>query len=559
MSNQLSRKKTLPVRATGAVVTPRPLSRQERAGTDEGSGNQSEEVWVGEVIDGEVDDEIVDAQWAEVREPRSWQDRWSSAKGYFAGAAQRVRDEWARAKAEEHARLDGDNELDEQDRLRLLSEDIRLAGEKYMASLKASNVMVPGISETANVEKVSSLHNVYVQMMAASCLRPLQQGVNAASVLRVASAMSTMYLMSPMFRTTVGDYLEPIRQGVQDRIDAKTRSELSKAEGKATRLSSRWRRRFDEIQFRDRGYRQPFTARSAAMTEMALAEKSFMLAREPGADVAQIKESHEALVNRLYQQIDEDGLTREEVVQAGHVVMGERMRDDPRIQTMVSGFAHGGMRMSPPHEERIAGTDRTRKAWRGDFESYAGRKVDPTHVKRSEEGEKVFGGAFEVRFPEDTKSHREQMRKVMLETLSASAAAGDMHQFNQDMAGFTLGCVARTEGFDGEGMPDRVATRLFQSRTMLASMTTDGFSDEDQKEIFISAYGDAVEDLAQRYPEFADRWGQAHGDRWGQFSAYAMEHPAQAYAAWKSQMAAESDTPDTSKPEQGEAYDFQPS
>lgn len=73
---------------------------------------------------------------------------------------------------------------------------------------------------------------------------------------------------------------------------------------------------------------------------------------------------------------------------------------------MVDGFSHGAQRMSPPHEERIAGTDRVQRVWRGDYQAYTGRPVDPTRYQDTPNGPRVVG-AFTLRSQMGAEEHKD--------------------------------------------------------------------------------------------------------------------------------------------------------
>jgi hypothetical protein len=49
--------------------------------------------------------------------------------------------------------------------------------------------------------------------------------------------------------------------------------------------------------------------------------------------------------------------------------------------------------------------------------------------------------------------HQDRMAETMAMTMSQAAARCDLETFNQDLVGYMLGCVARAQKVDGEGMP----------------------------------------------------------------------------------------------------------
>ncbi|WP_394941134.1 hypothetical protein [Psychromicrobium sp. YIM B11713] len=504
----------------------------------------------------------IDAEWWEGDQPQSSDHGWGEqAWGFFNTRTQRLRDEQLRRRAAARKAMNDRKDLSKQDELKLLRENIQAAGGQYMESLRRSNILVPGFNDAERTEKLSSMHRIYGQMMVTSAMRPLQEGVDTASVVRVMSTLSAMYLMSPTFRQVVKDKAAPVKGAIQERIDQKAQktydwaegranwrnkgiqeqNELRAAQGKTPRkevraqdyVSRRWRKRYNDLKFRERGHREMFTPRSAGMTEVALTENAFATLRQPGAQAEEIMESYNTMINRLYRQCEEDGLTREEVAESSRVVLGERMQQDPRIQVMVDGFSHGAQRMSPPHKERIAGTDRVQRVWRGNYQDYTGRPVDPTRYQDTPNGPRVVG-AFTLRSQMGSEEHKDRMGEVMAMTMSEAAARGDMNAFNQDLAGYMLGCMARVQEVEGEGLPGVMPERLFQARTMQASMTADGMGEEKQRQQYSFAYMDALDVVNESYPEFAQAWNTQYGEKFGHFSTRVAADPVGAYNEWAS-------------------------
>ncbi|WP_284982422.1 hypothetical protein [Arthrobacter sp. efr-133-TYG-118] len=504
----------------------------------------------------------IDAEWWEDDQAHSSGPGWGEqARGFFNTRAQRRRDEQSRRRAAARKTMNDRKDLSEREELKLLRENIQAAGEQYMESLRKSDILVPGFNDNERTEKLSAMHRVYGQMMVTSAMRPLQEGVNTASVVRVMSTLSAMYLMSPTFRQVVKDKAAPVKASIQERIDQmaqkthdwaagqadwrnqsiREQNDLRAARGKKLikearaedYVSKRWQKRYDDLKFRERGHREMFTPRSAGMTEVALTENAFSALRQPGAQAEEIMDSYNTMISRLYRQCDEDGLAREEVAESSRVVLGERMREDPRVQVMVDGFSHGAQRMSPPHEERIAGTDQVQRVWRGDYQDYTGRPVDPTRYQDTPTGPRVVG-AFTLRSQMGAEEHKDRMGGVMAMTMSEAAARGDMNAFNQDLAGYMLGCMARVQEVDGEGLAGVMPERLFQGRTMRATMTADGMGVEQQRQQYSFAYMDALDAVNEAYPEFVQQWHAQYGEKFQQFSTRVAAFPAEAYKAWAS-------------------------
>lgn len=560
------KKKKLPVKTL--AVTPSPVGEQRQQQQRPEPDSQP--------YTSARDEEPVDAEWWE-EEPQpetgpGFKDRFDRASENFAT---RARQRWEnreqqRRQSQERAqtKLDADQALSEQESATLLRADIDNAGKRYMDALKRSNVLVPGFNDEQRKDEMGGMHQMHAQMMVQSCLRPLQRGASVNSVATVASTMATMWMMSPAFRGQVGDHFPKVRQGLEDRLDAKAEKKMSWAEkrvGKANRrvekqnerirkvnelrvnagmdprplkgavdaadlVGKRWRERYENIQVREHGRFEPYTAHSAGLTEIALLEDAFEKMREPGADVRGIKTNHRAMVAYLYHQAAADGLDKAEVARSSQQILGQRIMEDPRLQTMVTGLAHGGVRMSDPHEEAVAGTDRKVWVWSGEFEDVHGEQIDMTRFQDPIMGTGVQGG-FGLRSPMSASAHRAQIGQTMAQSMAAAADAGDMEAFNSDLAAYMLGYQAKAKDFDGEGLGHKMPQRLAASRTMLASMTTDGIDEVDQRLIYSHAYTDAIEAIGEHYPDFQQQWEASYGQGWREFMHEAVAGPEAAQEA----------------------------
>lgn len=579
MSNEIVRaRKQLPVKATGA--------KQARP---QGHSEQTKPMY--EQVDPSED--IIDAQWWEEEPARAqagWKEKWDSTKDYFDTKTQAKHDKRAADKEAQRQKLNDSVDLSEAAQVALLRSNIQGAGDKYMESLRDSGILAPGFNEGDRTQKLDMMHRVYGQMMVGACLRPLSQGVKGHTVVRAASTMAAMYMLSPTFRQTVKEYTEPVRTAIKGRIDDQTRDkadasgrragkanavidERNKAvrEGNVERvargeeplpetehvdankyMAKKWRQRYDDLQFRERGNREMYTAQSAGMTEVALTEQAYAKLREPDADAATITESYQSMIKHLYQQAESDGLDREEVAAASRVVLGQRMVQDPRVQVMVSGLSHGAQRMTAPVQERIAGTDRTVKIWRGSFEDQLGREQSHTRYNDPEIKDQVVG-AFTMRAPMSVIDHQNAMANTMAMTMADAVARGDMQGFNDDMAAYMVGYQAKAKDFDGSGLPGTMQTRLFQSRTMLASMTSDGLDEGQKQQVYSNAYVDAIEAVHEAFPEFSKQWTEKYGENWQGFMRDAAADPSAAYQLWHAQGGSQTRPGGQRRPEAGQS------
>lgn len=510
-------------------------------------------------------DTISDAEWEDVLEEdvlpergpeadepgtssdAGFRERWSKLRAdFFDTEQQRMADVKA---ADREQRRQATNarkaepRLSERELLRQVPENVKAAGDAFMHSLRESNIHAPGLNDHDRKKKLSALETVYVENMMMAGMRPLQEGVNANSIVRVMSTMSALYLISPQFRQRANEQAEPIRKAIQENID-KMAAGAKGALETSPLVPSPWRkgpkflqRRLDDMQFRDRDHRHLYTPRSAGLTEVALAENAFAAMREPNADTAKITESHELMIARLYRQASEDGISPEEVAASARIVLGERIVEDPSVQVKFQGLSHGQHRMAPPRDIRLAGTDRIQSVWQGEFEDCVGQPVDPTRYADTKHREGVQG-AFTVRGHMGNEDHVTQMASTMAMTMTRAAERGDMAAFNEDLAGYMVGCVASAREFDGGDMPAGMSSRIGQSRVMQASMAADGVSETRQRMLFSQAYADAVHTVQVQYPEFAAEWGEQYADSWQDFTDYLGVDLKDANERWQQRTAA---------------------
>ncbi|WP_412075414.1 hypothetical protein ACLF6K_05705 [Streptomyces xanthophaeus] len=491
----------------------------------------------GEPIDAEVIDEPgpEDADGA-----RAWRERLRDrTRGFFGEKTRERMADRERVHGIDVDRAEDESEgLDQREQLLKLRAETRLAGEKYMASLRDSKLLVPGFNDEERTQDLGVMHHVYMQMMMQSCLKPLSRGVNANSVIQAVGMVMTMRMLAPDFKKEMDSYLQPLKDKIQERIDTRTRGMVASAEsGIAHRqrifkdvprnarrerligstdprdhLTKKWRRRFDAMQHRERGHREMFTPDSAAMTEVALMENAFWKMREPGADAGLIRDSYRAMRKRLHEQMSEDGLERQEVVQRARMIIGERMEYEPELRTMFNGVAHGRIVKAPAHEERIGGSDRVRTVWSGEFDDQLGQRLPED-------------GMFTLRRPMDADAHQVQLAETMRTSLLDALGRGDQEGYGGNVLGYLVGFAAQKQGLDTSGLPDMLQHRLDQSEVMIASMDIDGLPPEEQQRVYSNAYVDAMEAVNEKYPDLEAELKRSLGENWQQTLQTAVDDP----------------------------------
>ncbi|MYR55232.1 hypothetical protein GTY54_02885 [Streptomyces sp. SID625] len=488
-----------------------------------------------------IDAEVIDEPGPEdAVGSRAWRERLRDrARGFFGAKTQDRMADRERVRRVDVDRAEDEREgLNQREQLLKLRAETRLAGEKYMDSLRDSKLLVPGFNNEERMQELGVMHHVYMQMMMQSCLKPLSRGVNANSIIQAVGMVMAMRMLSPDFKREMDRYLQPLKDKIQERIDTRTRGMVASAKSDIARrrrifrdvpsdarrerligstdprdhLTKKWRKRFDAMQHRERGHREMFTADSAAMTEVALMENAFWKMREPGADAGLIRDSYQAMRKRLHEQMSEDGLERQEVVRRARMIIGERMEYEPELRTMFNGVAHGRIVKASAHEERIAGSDRVRRVWSGEFDDHLGQ-----HLPED--------GMFTLRRPMDADAHQVQLAETMKTAMLHALDRGDQEVYGGNVLGYLVGFTAQKQGLDTSGLPDMLQHRLDQSEVMIASMDIDGLPPEEQQRVYSNAYVDAMEAVNEKYPDLEAELKRSLGENWQQTLQTAVDDP----------------------------------
>lgn len=449
----------------------------------------------------------------EPRRPRLFPDK--AARGPVREGERRRQDWWDRRQESDNV-LTGaaPADMDPMDRLRW---ETRRAGMVYMRAVRDSDVLSPKKTHTERTEQLTGLHKAYASMMVLSCVKPLSEGFNSKNVLNVIGMGAAMWMLSPNFRIQVGDFkaqmkdtitekIEERRTGkIEKRID-KSMGKVRKAQGKAADkdkpLSARWQRRLEKTERAQRGGRDLYTAKSAAMTEVALTEAAYAAIRQEGADVRTLMDVHGTMVKALYEQAFEDGVKPEEIATAARVVVGLRLADEPGLACVFGDLAHGQFARSDPREVRIGENGETARVWSGEFESRLGQKVE--------------SGSFGLRPPMDSIMHQKAMADTMTADMIALIREGGVEGLNVGMVGHAAAWGLKDSENYSEmlKMDNPLGERLRSSRLMMDSMDHDGLSASEQQTAYSNAYVDAVGYISTLYPQVEQEWGEKFGADW---------------------------------------------
>lgn len=459
-------------------------------------------------------------------------------------------------------------DLDEKGELRLMQLNIAEANEKYLRSLEDSDLFVEGFTQEKQEETLGMHQKLYVKGMVLAGVAPLARGVNVRSVAQSLGMMTAMMLLSKDYREEVGSYFQPLKDNLEQKkeqrvmtkgrkagymvdthnrlVDEKTqrmveadpslagneeflqeRAGLRKERGDY--LSRKWGKRLHDLEFAQRGHREPYTAETAAMTEMGITRNAYARLRAPGLgmeDRQKIYRSYQGMVKKLRDDaISVDGLDGAEINRAQKLMLGKALREDPVAAAMpYNGLSYGRYEPGAEVSERIDGTDRVRQVWRGDFNDHRGNPVPDDLM-------------FTLRAPEGRLQHENQIAVVMGEHMEHTLATKGLEDYtNEDLSGYMMGWklyernrLGIEEGapldFEYDDLPRNIQMQVTQSQMMIGTMAADGLSFQEQRLAYSNAFVDAFTTMRDKHPEMAVEWDKNYGKAWEERMKDAVDDP----------------------------------
>ncbi|KOX14022.1 hypothetical protein [Nocardiopsis sp. NRRL B-16309] len=433
----------------------------------------------------------------------------------------RRRSDSPRARRERYDREPGDRQLRagrDGDPLAGLKLEAQRAQDDFLRHLRTSRIASPGASQPDQGRQLNDLHRAYVQQMVIQCLEPLRGGLNAQSVLTTVGMGTAMWLLSPNFRTVMGQHAERMATAIdgQARREARITAQGEKARAKEARHFDRtgerregmrgpsgWmhRRHVERLERLERGGRDPFTEHSAALAHVGIAQNAYDEMRRPGADRDLVRQNYQSTLGALYDCVDEDGLDREEVARDMRDIVGQLVERDPEQAAVFAELGHGRFVRSGPATTVAEDTNRAGKAREGDY-------VDARN------GDVITGGTFSLREPMGTDEHRAEVARTMYAELTST---GSPAEFKAVMEQYVVGSTTLHHPEAVERTEDASArARLSRARTMFASMRGDGISEWDQKLVYVGGFVESLQAMEQTHPQKVAQWRQSLGLAWEQ-------------------------------------------
>lgn len=163
----------------------------------------------------------------------------------------------------------------------------------------------------------------------------------------------------------------------------------------------------------------PFTARSAALTQIGFAKRAYEDMRLPGADPAKIEEQYNAAVQQLYERAGEDGISADAIAKSMRTAVGRIGKQDPSIYNIFHETFYQGVRRAEPRIETTRGPNGKviqERVWDGDFvypdgTAFEGRDGKPC--------------MFHIRRPAGAKEHSDTMHRRAFDAFHSARTGGD--------------------------------------------------------------------------------------------------------------------------------------
>lgn len=237
--------------------------------------------------------------------------------------------------------------------------------------------------------QMSDANRFYYRQIMMLCVRPLSRGVSMDTLAQSLGTYIGAALVSKEFRQTVKQNIAGMKL---ERVERQIEKHGNNPE---------YTRRYNKYLKEMNGGRMPFSAKSAALQEMAFTEKAYTDMRKPGANIDEIMANYSNAVSTLRAQAARDGVKDEDVDLNVRLAVGKFAERDPAIYRMFNETAYGDVERAP-------------------YQRITKRKMGPNGVETTEvdvwNGEFVTsdGTAFTGRLtPRPPMSEEEHFEKMM--------------------------------------------------------------------------------------------------------------------------------------------------
>lgn len=259
-------------------------------------------------------------------------------------------------------------------------------------------------------ERLSSM-DIYSKMynheLLTACVHPLEHGVNANSVAKAVSMMTTMCLLNSDFRASMSDKVTKAMMPVAERFsrDAPPGSPANK---------------FYQSIVESQNGRMPVTPRSAAMMEIGFARRAFNDMREKGADQDKIMKQYNEACSVLRQRARADGVSDEMLNATKRTMIGKLMERDISYKQLYAETAYGAVEKAPGKPNAGPDAKPGDTVWRGEFQTADGRPYD---------------GDFTVRMPMTAMEHKDAQTAAFYRKFSQYQSMDQIMDFEKSKDG----------------------------------------------------------------------------------------------------------------------------
>ena len=118
-----------------------------------------------------------------------------------------------------------------------------------------------------------------------------------------------------------------------------------------------------------------------------------------------------------------------------------------------------------------------------------------------------------------------QIGNAIRDVLLHYMAHGEKGDLGLSVMGYLVGSSAMSKEVDTTGLPDKLAVRLDQARTIMRTMDADGHDDTEKLRIYSNAFTDTFEQVDKVPAGFMNGLDQAFGVNWQQVMNQANYDP----------------------------------
>lgn len=366
-----------------------------------------------------------------------------------------------------------------------------------------------------------AFNDVYQRRMFLMCILPLQRGINAQSLIQSVGMTVGMAIANKEFRQN----LHQMYANYQINRAGGSNMYMLEAEKNPKLVNS-----INKHLLKANNGRIPFTEQSAAAMNIAFAKQAYEGFRNPEMDDFDVGYNYQRARDTLYKLAERDGISREDLDKATHIMYGRLSAIDPSLKYIYQETAYREVVIGDMEEDKYIQYDEygnavehERDVWNGQF--------------RDVESQQEFEGMFHVREKLNMTDFNDIIRKDMAEHLrwvepenleqSANAFSKALFdiagkKFPNDLVYHEKMADHLTEYFDMgnyDGLPIAGKFNDMNESVRYYNQTKDT-SKVGMLEMYYVSMSEALKDYAYQSPEHikaVQEWGKNFRDHVNQF------------------------------------------